>query len=66
MVVWIGGSEDVSSRDGLVETCLEEGVALSKTSAVDVSQGLDGVGGQLVRREADNLSYKTMWSVCSD
>lgn len=64
MVVWIGGSEDVASRDGLVEPRLEESVALSETSAVDVSQGLEAVGRQLAWSEADYLSYDL--SACID
>jgi hypothetical protein len=43
MVVGIGGSEDVALGDGAVEARLEEGVALSQPSAVDVAKGFDCV-----------------------
>jgi hypothetical protein len=43
MVVGISGSKDVTLGDGAVEAGLEEGVALSEASAVDVAKGLDCV-----------------------
>jgi hypothetical protein len=56
MVVWVGSREDILSRDGLIEACFEKGVALPKTSPVDISQRLDRVRRELSGGESNDVA----------